>query len=176
MICCSNGLWCRFDVKQKGDLKKEQKLFRKKKEPSRWFCCFRNAIYPQTMLAHLRFPLCRKQLTEYKKQSGVKGCLVACFIAEGRVRPFKVHSFVSENIFCKATTSWNVKHEAFCDFSVRYDAGKNKKQKSPTGSGIEAARTILFLSEKAGTVEPTSFCRRIFNLCGGGNYEIFFKL
>lgn len=62
------------------------------------------------MLAHLRFPLCRKQLTEYKKQSGVKGCLVACFIAEGRVKPFKVHSFVNENIFCKATAHriWNM--------------------------------------------------------------------
>lgn len=108
IIRCSKGLWCQFDVQQKGDLKK--KTYSGKKEPSRWLCCFRNAIYPQTMLAHLRFPLCRKQLTEYKKRSGVKGCLVACFIAEGRVKPFKVHSFVNENIFCKATAHriWNM--------------------------------------------------------------------
>lgn len=62
------------------------------------------------MLTHLRFPLCSKQLTEYKKQSGMKGCLLACFIAEGRVKAFKVHSFISENIFCKATALriWNM--------------------------------------------------------------------
>lgn len=97
-------------LEQKGDFKKKKKTYSGKKEPSRWLCCFRNAIYPQTMLAHLRFPLCRKQLTEYKKQSGVKGCLVACFKAEGRVKPFKVHFFVNENIFCKATAHriWNM--------------------------------------------------------------------
>lgn len=163
MIRCSEGLWCRFVAKQKSDLKK--KTWSGKKEPSRWLCCFRNAIYPQTMLAHLRFPLCRKQLAEYKKQSGMKGCLVACFIADGRVKPFKVHSFVKENIFCKATAHriWNMM--PFLN-SVRYD---EEKKKSPIGSGNAAARTILFFSEKALTFEPTSFCRWIFNLGGGGN-------
>lgn len=154
-------------LEQKGDFKKKKKTYSGKKEPSRWLCCFRNAIYPQTMLAHLRFPLCRKQLTEYKKQSVVKGCLVACFKAEGRVKPFKVHFFVNENIFCKATAHriWNMMP------FVNSPSGmmRRKKKKSPTGSGIAATRTILFFSENARTFEPTSFCRRMFNLGGGGN-------
>lgn len=130
------------------------------------------------MLAHLRFPLCSKQLTEYKKQSGVKGCMVACFIAEGRVKAFKVHSFISENIFCKATAHriWNMMPFATSPSgTTRKKKKKKNRRKSPTGFGIEAARKILFFSEKAQTFEPKLFCRLILNHGGSGNYEISCK-
>lgn len=50
-----------------------------------------------------------------------------------------------------------------------------KKKNPPTGFGIEAARRILFLSEKAQTLEPNSVCWLIFDHGRGRNYEIFCK-
>lgn len=112
------------------------------------------------MLAHLRFPLCSKQLSEYKKQPSVKGCLLACFIAEGRKKAFKLHFFISENIFCNATAIrfWNMM--PFVTSLSGTMRRKNEKN-PPTGSGIEAARKdFVFFSRKR---RPLSQTQLIFD-------------